>query len=454
MSTPTGRAFAGVGPAVASPTSGSAAGPSGSARELARIRAIVIPPAWTDVWICPRADGHIQAIGRDARGRRQYRYHAGFRARRDRGKFARIVRFAERLPRIRRRVREDLRRPGLPREKVLAAVVALLEVTRLRVGNPQYARLNRSFGLSTLRDRHATRDRRRPFASGSGARAAGPRSASWSTDASRRSSGAARSCPARTSSSTSTRTARREPFAPRTSTTTCAKQRAATTSQRQGLPHLDGDRPRVRGAPPGDGRARGRRCRGRERGRHFLVSRRWRAPPEAAQSDRRGVAPHGRSARRHRRRDPERATSIPASSRLRWGRRAAERRPQAGRVASTAGRIGARARGARAAQTGGPSDPRCKTFVSRRGGRGGPGEAAPPPRVASRGRTLARAPAEGSAPMCMNCGCGQPHDDHGKPENITADELQRAGDGQRPVAARVGPAHRRDRRAARRLRSR
>ena len=115
----------------------------------------MIPPAWTDVWICPRADGHIQAIGRDARGRRQYRYHAGFRARRDRGKFARLVRFAERLPRIRRRVREDLRRPGLPREKVLAAVVSLLEVTRLRVGSQQYVRLNRSFGLSTLRDRHA-----------------------------------------------------------------------------------------------------------------------------------------------------------------------------------------------------------------------------------------------------------------------------------------------------------
>jgi DNA topoisomerase I len=126
-----------------------------SAREIARIRAIVIPPAWTEVWICPRPDGHIQATGRDARGRRQYRYHAGFRARRDRGKFARLLRFAERLPRIRRRVRKDLRRPGLPREKVLAAVVTLLEVTRLRVGNPQYARLNRSFGLSTLRDRHA-----------------------------------------------------------------------------------------------------------------------------------------------------------------------------------------------------------------------------------------------------------------------------------------------------------
>ncbi|HJU47375.1 MAG TPA: hypothetical protein VJ689_04525, partial [Gaiellaceae bacterium] len=124
-------------------------------RDLARIRAIAIPPAWTEVWICPDPDGHIQAIGRDARGRRQYRYHAAFRARRDKGKFARLVRFAERLPRIRRRVREDLRRQGLPREKVLAAVVTLLELTKLRVGNPQYARLNRSFGLSTLRRRHA-----------------------------------------------------------------------------------------------------------------------------------------------------------------------------------------------------------------------------------------------------------------------------------------------------------
>ena len=115
---------------------------------------MAIPPAWTDVWICPSPDGHIQAIGRDAAGRRQYRYHEGFRARRDRGKFARLLDFAERLPRIRRRVREDLRRQGLPREKVLAVVVTLLELTRLRVGNPQYARLNRSFGLSTLRRRH------------------------------------------------------------------------------------------------------------------------------------------------------------------------------------------------------------------------------------------------------------------------------------------------------------
>ena len=122
---------------------------------LARIHRIAIPPAWTDVWICPRLDGHIQAAGRDARGRRQYRYHPEFRSRRDAGKFFRLIRFGERLPRIRRRVRRDLGLRGLPRDKVLAAVVALLERTRLRVGNAEYATLNRSFGLTTLRDRHA-----------------------------------------------------------------------------------------------------------------------------------------------------------------------------------------------------------------------------------------------------------------------------------------------------------
>ncbi len=123
---------------------------------LGRIRALAIPPAWTEVWICTDPDGHLQATGRDARGRRQYRYHPRFRARRDRGKFARLLRFGEQLPRIRRRVRADLRRPGLPREKVLAAVVELLETTSFRVGNAEYAKLNRSFGISTLRRRHAT----------------------------------------------------------------------------------------------------------------------------------------------------------------------------------------------------------------------------------------------------------------------------------------------------------
>lgn len=123
---------------------------------LTRIRALAIPPAWTDVWICPSATGHLQATGRDARGRRQYRYHARYRARRDASKFARLAAFGAALPRIRRRVRSDLARRGLPREKVLAAVVGLLDATPLRVGNEEYARVNKSFGISTLRDRHAS----------------------------------------------------------------------------------------------------------------------------------------------------------------------------------------------------------------------------------------------------------------------------------------------------------
>jgi DNA topoisomerase-1 len=125
---------------------------------LARIRAIVIPPAWTEVWICPWPNGHLQATGRDARGRKVYRYHPRYRRRRDNAKFARLIAFARALPAIRRRVDDDLARPGLPREKVLAAVVRLLELTLIRVGNDEYARLNRSFGLTTLRDRHAVVD--------------------------------------------------------------------------------------------------------------------------------------------------------------------------------------------------------------------------------------------------------------------------------------------------------
>jgi DNA topoisomerase-1 len=122
---------------------------------LERIRALAIPPAWTDVWISPAANGHLQATGRDARGRKQYRYHAQFRSRRDSDKFDRMIRFGEKLPRIRRRVGRDLRARGLPRDKVTAAMVRLLELTLLRVGNEEYARLNQSFGLSTLQNRHA-----------------------------------------------------------------------------------------------------------------------------------------------------------------------------------------------------------------------------------------------------------------------------------------------------------
>ena len=125
---------------------------------LARIRALAIPPAWTDVWICPDPRGHIQATGRDARGRKQHRYHARWRSRRDESKFDRMVAFAEALPAIRARCDADLARRGLPREKVLAAVVRLLELTLIRVGNDEYARLNRSFGLTTMRGRHARVD--------------------------------------------------------------------------------------------------------------------------------------------------------------------------------------------------------------------------------------------------------------------------------------------------------
>jgi DNA topoisomerase-1 len=125
---------------------------------LARIRSLAIPPAWADVWICADPDGHLQAVGRDARGRKQYRYHREWRRRRDADKYERMVRLARRLPRIREAVEADLRRPGLPREKVLALVVRLLELTQLRVGNEAYARLDHTFGVTTMRDRHATVD--------------------------------------------------------------------------------------------------------------------------------------------------------------------------------------------------------------------------------------------------------------------------------------------------------
>jgi DNA topoisomerase-1 len=121
---------------------------------LERIRALAIPPAWTSVWICPTPTGHIQAVGRDARGRKQYRYHARWREVRDETKYARLIEFGHALPQIRRRVQRDLARGGLPREKVLATVVRLLETTLIRVGNEEYARQNGSYGLTTLRTKH------------------------------------------------------------------------------------------------------------------------------------------------------------------------------------------------------------------------------------------------------------------------------------------------------------
>lgn len=123
--------------------------------ELSRIKALVIPPAWRDVWICGRADGHLQATGRDARGRKQHRYHARWREARDETKFNRLITFAKLLPKIRKGVSQDLKVPGLPRKKVLAAIVKLLEVSLIRVGNEEYARDNKSYGLTTMKDRHA-----------------------------------------------------------------------------------------------------------------------------------------------------------------------------------------------------------------------------------------------------------------------------------------------------------
>lgn len=123
--------------------------------ELARIKSLAVPPAYTDVWICPRADGHIQATGRDARGRKQYRYHARWREVRDENKYGRMIAFAENLPKIRKRIEADLALPGLPREKVLATVVELLQSTAIRIGNDEYAKENNSYGLTTLQNRHA-----------------------------------------------------------------------------------------------------------------------------------------------------------------------------------------------------------------------------------------------------------------------------------------------------------
>ena len=138
------------------------AGPNGAKLAakpaLKRIRSLAVPPAWTDVWISPDPNGHIQATGRDARGRKQYIYHSGWRELRDSTKFEHMLEFARLLPRIRKRVEKDMRRRSLVREKVLATVVHLLETTLIRVGNLDYAEQNRSYGLTTLRDRHAEID--------------------------------------------------------------------------------------------------------------------------------------------------------------------------------------------------------------------------------------------------------------------------------------------------------
>jgi DNA topoisomerase I len=125
-------------------------------QRLLRIKRLAIPPAWTGVWICPSPTGHIQATGRDARQRKQYRYHDRWREIRDENKFGRLADFAKALPKIRKRVDHDIKLPGLPREKVLATVVRLLERTFIRIGNDEYARENKSFGLTTIKNRHVT----------------------------------------------------------------------------------------------------------------------------------------------------------------------------------------------------------------------------------------------------------------------------------------------------------
>ena len=122
--------------------------------DLRRIRKLAIPPAWTDVWICPDPNGHVQATGRDARGRKQHRYHARWREVRDENKYNRMIDFANALPRIRKRTAKDLAKSGLPIEKVLATVVRILETGVIRIGNEEYAKQNNSFGLTTMRDRH------------------------------------------------------------------------------------------------------------------------------------------------------------------------------------------------------------------------------------------------------------------------------------------------------------
>jgi DNA topoisomerase-1 len=144
---PAGRGFRYIGP------DGT---PVRDAPTLARIRALAIPPAWRDVWICRQAFGHLQAVGRDARGRKQPRYHAAWHRQRDELKFGRLADFGRALPRIRRRVGQDLARPGLSKDKVLATVVRLLETTAFRIGSGAYAESNGSFGLTTLRNRHVT----------------------------------------------------------------------------------------------------------------------------------------------------------------------------------------------------------------------------------------------------------------------------------------------------------
>ena len=216
------------------------------AAELRRIRALAIPPAYEQVWICPRPNGHLQATGRDARGRKQYRYHADWRLARDAGKFERMLEFGSALPRIRKRVQADLALPigtAPRRETVLATLVRLLDTTLVRVGNDEYARTNRSFGLTTLHNRHAdvqgSRLRLR-FRGKSGIESVFTMRSASTIRGSRASSGAARRCPARTCSRCIEDEDWRRESALRlgsaTSTTTSARPPAPTSLPRTSAP--------------------------------------------------------------------------------------------------------------------------------------------------------------------------------------------------------------------------
>ena len=211
---------------------------------LAWIRSLGIPPAWTKVWISPHRDGHLLAVGRDAKGRKQYRYHPAWRALRDEAKFERVLAFGRALPRIRATVAADLRAQGLGRRKVLAIVVRLLETTLIRVGNEEYARANRSFGLTTMRGRHvkaAGAELRFCFRGKSGKQhVVTLRSRRLAQLVRRLQERAARSC-----SSSWARTAGRSRSIPGRSTITCARSPAASSRPRTSAP----GRPRC--SPPG-----------------------------------------------------------------------------------------------------------------------------------------------------------------------------------------------------------
>ena len=224
--------------------------------------ALAIPPAYTDVWICPRPNGHIQATGRDARGRKQYRYHPKWREVRDETKFGRMLAFSERCRRSARAGGEDLATPGLPREKVLATVVRLLECTGIRVGNDEYARANRSFGLTTLQDRHVE-------ISGSKLRFEfrGKSGKTHDVVAHRPAAGADRGAlpggaGRRRCSSTSTTTASGRPIGSG-DVNDYLREITGAGLHRQGLPHLGGH-PAGRGRAPGAG-AGGHAARGASR---------------------------------------------------------------------------------------------------------------------------------------------------------------------------------------------